>query len=47
MLAMLHMSANENDFFLTPNANAINNTSGGTGKNEDSANARIKSAIGP
>lgn len=44
---MLHMSAKENDFFLTPNANAINNTSGGMGKNDDSANARMKRAMGP
>jgi len=47
ILAILQSNAKENDFFLTPNARAINKTSGGIGKNEDSANARTNRKIGP
>ncbi len=44
---MLHNRAKYSDLFLAPNANAISNTSGGMGKKEDSAKAKIKRAMGP
>jgi hypothetical protein len=36
-----------NALFVAPNTKAINNASGGIGKKDDSAKARINRAIGP
>ena len=47
ILAILQIIEKYNAFFRAPRAKAINNTSGGMGKNEDSANANTNRAIGP
>jgi hypothetical protein len=39
--------ANLNALVVEPSTSAISSASGGTGKKEDSANARINNAIGP
>jgi len=39
--------ANFNAFFVEPSTKAISKASGGTGKNDDSANARKNSAVAP
>ena len=47
MLAILQIRANLKDLLLLPRARAINNTSGGIGKNDASENANINSAMEP
>ena len=44
---MLQIKANLKDLLLLPRASAINNTSGGIGKNDASENANKKSAMLP
>ena len=44
---MLQIKAKLKDLLLLPRASAINNTSGGIGKNEASENANKKSAMLP
>ena len=43
----VQINANLNAFFLAPKTRAINKTSGGIGKKDDSAKANIKRAIAP
>ena len=47
MLAILQIRANLKDLLLLPRIRAINNRSGGIGKNDASENANIKSAMEP